>query len=73
MTYETLLKLRSNPDYIRFIRENSEWYKILNRDPDMFDSMVNAMKEKYQKRPGDKLDKISTGLDLLSLFMDSNE
>lgn len=73
MRYDVLLKIKSDPNALKFLRENSEWYKILNRDPNKYDDMINLMKEKYQLRVSDKLDKLSTGLDLISLFIDSND
>lgn len=47
--------LDSNPDYKRYIRSNSYWYKTLNRNPEMFDVFVNEVKEKYKLRTTDKL------------------
>ena len=31
MQVETLLKIKSNPNLYRYLRENSYWYKYLNR------------------------------------------
>lgn len=36
MNIETIIKLKSNPTYIQFLRNNSYWYKLLNRDPSSF-------------------------------------
>ena len=73
MRRDVLLRIRNDKHLFKYIRENSEWYKIINRDPKKVEDMSNQMKEKYQLRPSDKLEKISTGLDLISLFFDSKE
>ena len=37
-------KIRANPTYQRFLRENSHWYKILNRHPELFNHFISEMK-----------------------------
>lgn len=36
MTLDIQYNIRNNPNYLKYIRENSHWYKILNRNPEMF-------------------------------------
>ena len=38
----------SNPDYKRYLRTNSYWYKILNRNPFLIDDFIREVKEKYK-------------------------
>ena len=38
MTNEVNNKLKSNPLYIKYLREHSYYYKLLNRDPNLFSS-----------------------------------
>ena len=66
MTIETQLKLKSNPLYIKYIREHSYWYKILNRDPNMFNEFVNEVKINYHLRPVDKINDVMNTIDVLS-------
>ena len=40
MNLELQFKLKQNPLYIKYLRENSYWYKILIRDPKMFDKFI---------------------------------
>lgn len=54
---------------IRYLRENSNWYKLLNRDETSVDIMINEMKEKYGLRFKDKVEKAKTSLDLINAFM----
>ncbi len=69
MRFDIQLKLKENPLYIKFIRENSYWYKTLNRNPDMFNNMVSEMKEKYKIRTTDKINNIVDGVDLITKFL----
>ena len=69
MRFEVYLKLKEKPIYTKFIRENSEWYKILNRDPNMFDKMVEDMKDKYKLRVTDKIDNVVDSVDIISKFL----
>ena len=68
MKYEIREKIYANPNNIRYLRENSMWYKKLMRGASVED-MVNEMKERYGLRFKDKVEKISTGMDLINAFM----
>lgn len=57
MTLELQFKIKNNPNYIRYLRENSYWYKILNRNPASFKLFEEEVKEKYGLRPTDKIEK----------------
>lgn len=58
-----------DPNLLRFLRENSHWYKLLNRGASL-EIMKNEMKERYGLRFRDKVDKVSTGAQILKAFMD---
>ena len=55
MTLDVQFKLKSNPLFIKYLHENSYWYKILNRDPDMFNVFVEEVKKNYKLRTSDKI------------------
>ena len=69
MTLDTQFKLKSNPLYIKYLHENSHWYKILNRDPDMFNSFVEEVKTNYKLRVSDKLDQALSTFEMLSTII----
>lgn len=69
MRFDIYLKLKEKPIYTKFIRENSHWYKILNRDPNMFDKMIEDMKDKYKLRVTDKIDNVVDSVDIISKFL----
>lgn len=64
MTLDIQFKLKNNPNYIKFIREHSEWYKILSRNPQMFKKFEEEVKTAYKLR---STDKIARTLDTIEL------
>ena len=68
MTRDIQFKLRSNPIYIKYLRENSYWYKLLNRNSD-FKSFEEEVKINYKLRTVDKVEKIGDTIDLVSKLM----
>ena len=70
MQVETRLKIKSNPNLYRYLRENSYWYKYLNRSPIFLRRLEEEMKEKYRLRPRDKIENISNSLNLIKSFLE---
>ena len=66
MTLDTQFKIKSNPLYVKFLHENSYWYKILNRDPNMFNSFVDEVKIAYKLRPSDRVNKALSTFEMIS-------
>lgn len=69
MKKESLDKIYSNQNALKYLRENSYWYKALNRNNQAVNTMIEEMKEKYGLRFKDKVNKAKTGLDLINAFM----
>lgn len=69
MTLDIQFKIKNNPNYLRYIRENSLWYKELNRNPENFKIFEEEVKEKYKLRPSDRLEKAIQTLELLQNVM----
>ena len=70
MDLNTQYRLKVNPNYIRFLRENSYWYKYLNRSFKYFPEFEKEMKIKYKLTPKDKLEKFSKNIDRVSQLID---
>lgn len=68
MNLDVQFKIKSNPNMQRYLRENSLWYKYLNRNPEYLNVFNEEMKEKYKLRPTDKLNNIVDKLDLITSF-----
>ena len=64
MNREVFEKLE--PKYIGFLRENSYWYKELNRNSKSVDTFIKEMKVKYKLRTIDKVDSFVDSVDLIS-------
>ena len=72
MTLDLQFKLKSNPLYLKYLHESSNWYKILNREPKVFNAFLEEMKMKYQIRPQDRIDKISSTLEMINMLFGMN-
>lgn len=70
MTLDTQFKINSNPNYQRFIRENPIWYKILNRNPLEFKNFVLEVKDKYELKVTDRINKMLDNINTLQTFLD---
>ena len=70
MNRSVLDKLISEEKYRLFLRENSNYYKELNRDYKYYDTFKKEMKEKYKLRVIDKVDNVVDSIDLISKFID---
>ena len=49
-----------------FLRENSQWYKYLNRSSSNYDTFIKAMKKQYRLNPTDKISDAIDNIDLIS-------
>lgn len=71
MNLDTQFKIRNNPMLQKYIRENSYWYKILNRNPELIKKMNEDMKKAYKLTFEDKIDDLSSKMNLVRAFMDA--
>ena len=69
MTLELQFKIKNNPNYQRFLRENSFWYKELNRNPESFPVFEEKMKEYYHLRPSDRFGRVINTIDMLQTVL----
>ena len=71
MNLETIVKIKNNALLQKYIRENSYWYKILNRNPNYIEYLIDEMKVKYKLTTADKINDLSDKLDLIRAFMNA--
>lgn len=62
MNLDTIIKLKNNPIYFKYLHEHSNWYKILNRNPDLFNDFIKEMKTNYKLR---RIDKLSNTINMI--------
>ena len=70
MNLDLQFKIKNNPHYKQFLRENSYWYKELNRNPDRIRVLDEKMKEQYKLRTSDKIDSFAEKIKLVRTFFD---
>ena len=71
MNLETIVKIKNNAMIQRYLRENSYWYKALNRNPNLMPYLIDEMKKKYKLTTEDKINDLSNKLDLIKAFMNT--
>lgn len=70
MTLDIQYRINTSSELKRFLRENSYWYKELNRNPSSFSSLILEMKDKYKLNPSDKINKFINNITLIQNFLD---
>ncbi len=70
MKIDIKLKIKQNPNNSKFLKENSYWYKYLNRNQSYYRDFENAMKVRYKLTPEDRMSKMREGIDTLSKIID---
>lgn len=70
MNLDTLFKIRQNPNLYQYLKYNSYWYKLLNRDPILIKEMDELMKKEYKLTAMDKINNFSQKIDTINTFLD---
>lgn len=70
MDIQTQIKIKTNPYFYRYLRDNSSWYKALNRNPNSIKQMELEMKKAYKLNLTDKIDNVNQKIELFRSFMD---
>lgn len=63
-------KINQDPRLKQFLRENSYWYKYLNRSEHYYKEFINDMKDKYKLKPTDRLNKMMDNINMFRTFLD---
>jgi len=70
MTIELQFKIKNDPNLYRYLRENSYWYKELNRNSLAIKEMERKMKSQYKISTQDKIKQLVHGIEMVRTFMD---
>ena len=65
MELATIHYIKNNPLVYNYLREDSSWYKRLNRGEDVLKEIEDAAKKFYKQTPEDKLEKLSKNIELI--------
>lgn len=71
MVLELQFRIKNNPKYVQFLRENSYWYKILNRNPAMFSEFEEQVKINYKMRASDRITKVLSTIEMFQNIVSS--
>ena len=69
MRLDLIYKIQNNSNLHRYLRENSYWYKLLNRNPSLISKMEEDMKKAYKLTFEDKMDDLNNKINLVKGFM----
>lgn len=70
MSLELQYRINSDPRLKQFLRENSYWYKYLNRSNTYLKPFISDMKDKYKLKTTDKINKITNNISMVRTFLD---
>ena len=70
MVYDIGQRIKSDINLKKYLRENSNWYKSLNRSRDCFPYFVEEMKVNYKLTVEDKINKTMDNISMFQGFLD---
>ena len=70
MTYDIQNRINSDINLKKYLRENSNWYKSLNRNSNSFPYFVEEMKVSYKLTTEDRINKTLDNIGMLQGFLD---
>lgn len=69
MEYFLQAKYNEDKKFKRYLDENSNYIKQLNRSPEYYKNFIKEMKELYKERPSDKLNDAINTIDIVSSIL----
>ncbi len=70
MQLDLQYRIKQDEKQIMFLRENSYWYKYLNRNSSYYKEFIDDMKDKYKLKPTDKINKMMDNINMVRTFLD---
>ena len=70
MQLDLQYRIKQDEKQIMFLRENSYWYKYLNRNNKYYKEFIDDMKDKYKLKPTDKINKMMDNINMVRTFLD---
>lgn len=64
-------KLIEDKKMAEYLKQNSYWYKDLNRNSDNYKNFTNAMKEKYHLKVTDRISDAIDNIDIITGILDT--
>ncbi len=70
MNIKTIHIIKTNPLLRDYLRVDSSWYKVLNRNPESIEDLEKVAKKYFKLTVSDKLEKFVGNIEMLSSFID---
>ena len=70
MSLDILMHINNDPLQKQFLRENSYWYKYLNRSNIYYKDFIIDIKDKYKLTTQDKINKVINNINMLNTFLE---
>jgi len=70
MTYDLQNRINADINLKKFLRENSYWYKALNRNENIFNEFLYDMKVKYKLTTSDKINRTIDNIGMIESFLE---
>ena len=71
MVLDLQFRIKNDEKLKQFLRENSYYYKYLNRSPSYLKNVIEDMKDKYGLKPSDKINKMIDNISLMNSFLEA--
>ena len=71
MVLDLQFRIKNDEKLKQFLRENSYYYKYLNRSPSYLKDIIEDMKDKYGMKPSDKINKMIDNISLMNSFLEA--
>jgi len=71
MEYFLQIKYIEDKKFKRYLDENTNYIKYLNRNPESYKEFMKNMKELYKERPSDKLNDAINTIDIVSSILET--
>lgn len=69
MTLDLQFKIKENQNYLKYLRQNSFWYKYLNRAPENFKYFEEEVKRNYKLTKADKIMRTLETIEMMEKVM----
>ena len=73
MNINTQMKIKNTKNYYNYLKENSFWFKELNRNSNNINQFDKYVKEKYHLRFTDKAKDVLDTIDIISTILSSSK
>ena len=70
MELKEQIQFKNNPKYYQYLKENSNYIKLLNRGVINYQIFTNEMKKIYKERVTDKLESVVDNIDIINSVLD---